>query len=1258
MSTPPAAKAGPQSPPAPDPKAEREAEVRALQQSDVLEVCPTAIAPHTVVSCGVEQGKSVSMTLTLPLQKDLVLLKTVATENGMTTKLIAPDGTVVNCRYNTNECPTTGAGTYTLVTQNGGERRGDISVSYVPLLSSSACKTVGAADSKLGAPTRFHGFVPLRAAGDCYTLGLAAKDTLRVYASTIHLYTTVYDGVGNRICIEQGGSHLDCKLTGVAPFRVAVEAANGVEADHDLTFARLSDPEGCAVVEPLTFGTSPDLTSTVPCRVLRATQSTRYTFGPLVSSGYAPLGQLLSSDGSLMNDCGLGSCDLAAGSYTWAKYTQVLDATPFGMAFHSAKETRGCAATHDNGMAAGAVSGTFAGPGQKLCLTLPTATGQGVYLLNRITGSGLDAVVYDAAGAEQCAMTGRYGDTSALCKLSGAAPFRAVLSGDPTSPYGLIIHRTGEHAGCTAWPRTGFDGSWGLQIDAAQQTCLSIPADQHSAAEMIDLADRDNRRPGVIQLVDPTGTEACKDGAPISCQLAPGVPYTAMLHGSGMYGLKLARRDISSAATCTATSSTKVGGPSTPFELGSSLDARCLRIRGAATDRYWLNDRIPEAYSSDTPSTWLTLVDANGKVLCQQLRSVPCKVTGSTSYTAVLSPYRYAGQPIRSTMDIWRVGTAAGWAPECTANPISVDGFPLRNGVLSETSTAYCAVVDMKPDESFYVTGIRNAPGREVPALSLHSSREWDSVKPTYHCNQRWDSFSAECEAAREAEAAQAVLILSAAKTPTPAVYSMRAVCGGCWAPAIEAPTSITPATSPAKTQTQAVIRGTSLTMTTRMKLVRAGSDKQSVLTPVSVSDDRTALTVRVDTNGLEPGQYDVVLEGVGYTSGVPSQGYLPKAYTVTPEDTTGKGRFVPITPSRFLDTRDGVGASKARVGPGGVVTLQVAGVRGIPATGVTAVVMNVTAVNPTEASHVMVYPNGQPRPSVSNLNFAAGQTVPNLVTVAVVNGKVDLRNNAGSVDLIADVTGYYTDQGPGSALTPITPSRFLDTRDGVGAAKARVGPGGVVTLQVSGVKGIPATGVTAVVMNVTAVNPTQAGHVTVYPNGQAAPNVSNLNFTAGQIVPNLVTVPVVNGKVDLRNNAGSVDLIADVTAYYSATGSTFSASSPVRLLDTRTSIGGHPGAVGSGETLNLKVAGAEGVPASGVTAVVLNVTVTAPTLGSHLVVYPHGVTRPNVSNLNYLSGQTVSNLVIVPVIDGQVSFYGAAGSLDLIADLNGYFIG
>ncbi|MFD7257308.1 hypothetical protein ACFV9H_06510, partial [Streptomyces sp. NPDC059874] len=310
-----------------------------------------------------------------------------------------------------------------------------------------------------------------------------------------------------------------------------------------------------------------------------------------------------------------------------------------------------------------------------------------------------------------------------------------------------------------------------------------------------------------------------------------------------------------------------------------------------------------------------------------------------------------------------------------------------------------------------------------------------------------------------------------------------------------------------------------------------------------------------------------------------------------------------------------------------------------------------------TQAGFVSVYPNGQPVPQSSSLNFTAGQIVPNLVTVPVTNGKVDLRNAFGSVDLIADVTGYYTDKaGVGSALNSITPSRFLDTRDGTGAKQQRVGPGGVVTLQVAGVKGVPATGVTAVVMNVTAVSPTQAGFVSVYPNGQPVPQSSSLNFTAGQIVPNLVTVPVTNGKVDLRNAFGSVDLIADVSGYYAATGSNFSAAGPVRLLDTRDGTGARAGAVGSGASVDLRVAGVAGVPAEGVTAVVLNVTVTAPTGNSFLMVHPHGLARPNVSNLNFTAGQTVANLVVVPVVDGRVTFYNHAGSVDVIADLNGYF--
>ncbi|GAA2788459.1 hypothetical protein [Streptomyces showdoensis] len=375
-------------------------------------------------------------------------------------------------------------------------------------------------------------------------------------------------------------------------------------------------------------------------------------------------------------------------------------------------------------------------------------------------------------------------------------------------------------------------------------------------------------------------------------------------------------------------------------------------------------------------------------------------------------------------------------------------------------------------------------------------------------------------------------------------------------------------------------------------------------------------------------------------------------------------GWFKPVTPTRLMDTRSGLGVPKGKVGPGGVITLQVAGKAGIPTTGVRAVVLNVTATAPTAGGFVSVYPDGTTRTSASNLNFTTGQTIPNLVVVPVVNGKVNFYNKAGSVDLLADVTGYYLSgeesvSGPlGSTYEPLTPTRLMDTRTGLGVPKGKVGPGGVATLQVTGQGGIPATDVTAVVLNVTATAPTAGGFVSVYPDGTTRTSASNLNFTTGQTIPNLVVVPVVNGKVNFYNRAGSVDLLADVAGYFTkrVTGATYKPLSPTRLMDTRSGLGVPKGKVGPGGTVTLQVEGVAGVPAAGVRAVVLNVTATAPTAGGFVSVYPDGTTRTSASNLNFTTGQTIPNLVVVPVVNGKVSFYNKAGSVDLLADVAGYY--
>ncbi|MEV0742704.1 peptidoglycan recognition family protein [Streptomyces sp. NPDC050549] len=369
-------------------------------------------------------------------------------------------------------------------------------------------------------------------------------------------------------------------------------------------------------------------------------------------------------------------------------------------------------------------------------------------------------------------------------------------------------------------------------------------------------------------------------------------------------------------------------------------------------------------------------------------------------------------------------------------------------------------------------------------------------------------------------------------------------------------------------------------------------------------------------------------------------------------------GTFKPVTPTRIMDTRNGTGVTRAKVGPDSTVTLQVTGKVGVPTSGVTGVIMNVTATNATTSSYVTVYPNGTTRTSASNLNFPAGKTFPNLVTVPVTNGKVNFYNRAGSVDLIADITGYYTSDGSGSKLTSITPTRLMDTRNGTGVPQAKVGPGGTVTLQVAGKAGLPTSGVTAVVMNVTATRATKSSYVTVYPDGTTRTSASNLNFWANETFPNLVVVPVTNGKVDFYNNAGSVDLIADITGYFSATGSVEHNAGPVRVMDTRNGTGVRQGTVGADATVTLTVGGHNGVPVNA-TAVVLNVTAVNPTTTSYVTVYPNGVSRPNPgSNLNFTAGKTIPNLVVVPITNGKINFYNHAGNVDLIADLAGYFTG
>jgi hypothetical protein len=193
---------------------------------------------------------------------------------------------------------------------------------------------------------------------------------------------------------------------------------------------------------------------------------------------------------------------------------------------------------------------------------------------------------------------------------------------------------------------------------------------------------------------------------------------------------------------------------------------------------------------------------------------------------------------------------------------------------------------------------------------------------------------------------------------------------------------------------------------------------------------------------------------------------------------------------------------------------------------------------------------------------------------------RVDLDGNA-VIDGVVTFAVTSTRAVAVPPFTPRTPTRVLDTRvDGPQVGYVGDRPTAGQTIEVTA----PA-GSRAIVLNVTGLNATQNGFVTVYPCGEPLPTASNLNLIPGLITPNLVIGKVgANGRVCIYTQR-SADLIADLAGTVPL-GSAYAPSSPTRVLDTRPD-GPQVGFTGTkpsaGETIELAA------PA-GASAVVMNV--------------------------------------------------------------------
>jgi RHS repeat-associated protein len=388
-------------------------------------------------------------------------------------------------------------------------------------------------------------------------------------------------------------------------------------------------------------------------------------------------------------------------------------------------------------------------------------------------------------------------------------------------------------------------------------------------------------------------------------------------------------------------------------------------------------------------------------------------------------------------------------------------------------------------------------------------------------------------------------------------------------------------------------------------------------------------------------------------------------------------GPYTPVTATRICDTRAGTGTqcSGHTLAPFSSLAVPVVATGVVPSNA-SAVLVNVTAVGATANTWVGVYPDGLavPQPG-SALNPNTGVVVANLVQVPLgSDGAIALFNENGSVDLIVDVQGYVSGVAGGQSTAPAgelklvsPPARICDTRSAC-SGNGALGPAATLTVQATGVGGVPSTGVQAVVINLQAVPlGTGTGVLTVWPAGAARPSASNLNFQGGVTVTNRVVVPVsTSGQISIYDSGPeSANIIVDVFGYTMTAsgsgGSNFDIQSVARACDTRTGSGyacaGQHLVAGVTDAIN--VAGLAGLPPAGSLAVVaLNVTI-VPTSGSSWVtVWPDGSARPSVTDVYVESNVAIADFDVAVGVgsNGKIDVYTPNMSADVIVDVEGYY--
>ena len=361
---------------------------------------------------------------------------------------------------------------------------------------------------------------------------------------------------------------------------------------------------------------------------------------------------------------------------------------------------------------------------------------------------------------------------------------------------------------------------------------------------------------------------------------------------------------------------------------------------------------------------------------------------------------------------------------------------------------------------------------------------------------------------------------------------------------------------------------------------------------------------------------------------------------TAAPDTTPVSGGLQLLaSPHRAIDTRD----LPAKLGAGQVLTVPIAGVGGVPADALAAVV-SVTAVEPCADTFLTVFPCGGAPPVTSVVNAVALSIVANSAVVRLGGGALCVYS-LRATDVIVDVSGWIA--ASGDASEPVTPLRLIDTRLGQVQAwagrRGRLAPGGAFTIDLSSLPG--AAVATAATINVTAAAPRGSGYLSVLPGSCATatlpPSTSNLNVSDGLDVAATATVALDGGQLCVYSSA-STDLVVDLQALHGLVGGVVTAVDPWRVIDTRGSV-----RVAARQTLAVDVGDAVG-------AVIVNLTAVNPAGSGFLTLFPCGAGLPLASNLNVIAGDVVANRAIVSTGGTRRFCVYSSVDTDVVIDVEG----